>query len=133
MSITTVPVRQFEPGVPPLQRRIVTLKKLAKAGISTWVSLAPVIPGIVMVDLDRLFEDLNDAGVSRVSFGVLRFAGYEESRKMFEAVADMTTAEALEGRDDLVARLSDLINRHGMQSSMEASDWKAVDEPTPLG
>jgi hypothetical protein len=86
-----------------------------------------------MVDLDQLFEDLNDAGVSRVSFGVLRFAGYEESRKMFEATAEMTTAEALVGRDDLVARLSDLVNRYGMQSSMEPADWKTVNVATPLG
>jgi DNA repair photolyase len=133
MSITTVPDRKFEPGVSPLSRRIDTLKKLAKAGVTTWVSLAPVVPGIVMVDLDQLFEDLNDAGVSRVSFGVLRFAGYEESRKMFEATAEMTTAEALVGRDDLVARLYDLINRYGMKSSMEAADWKAIKDPTPLG
>ena len=55
MSVTTAPVRRFEPGVPPLQRRIDTLRKLARAGIPTWVSLAPVIPGVMMVNLDRLF------------------------------------------------------------------------------
>ncbi|HEV2226698.1 MAG TPA: radical SAM protein [Nitrososphaerales archaeon] len=123
MSITTVPVRQFEPGVPPLQRRVATLKKLADAGIQTWVSLAPVIPGIMMVDLDNLFEDLSDARVSSVSFGILRFTGYEESKRMFEEAAQMSTAEALVGREDVVARLSDLVKRHGMES-MDDTRWR---------
>ncbi len=130
MSITTVPVRQFEPGVPPLQRRIATLRKLAEAGIPTRVSLAPVIPGIVMVDLDRLFEDMSDAGVSSVSFGILRFTGYEESRKMFEEAAQMSTAEALVGREDVVARLSDLVRRFGMDAD-DSFEWRMDPSDSP--
>ena len=124
MSITTVPVRRFEPGVPPLERRINTLKKLNEAGIQTYVSLAPVIPGIVMVDLNRLFEDLADAGVKRVSYAVLRFAGYEESRKMFEDSTGMTFEEALDGRDELVARISTLVREHGMDA--EGGRWRTI-------
>ncbi|HEV2138333.1 MAG TPA: radical SAM protein [Nitrososphaerales archaeon] len=130
MSITTVPVRQFEPGVPPLQRRVATLKKLAEAGIQTWVSLAPVVPGIMMIDLDKLFEDLSDAGVSSVSFGILRFTGYEESKRMFEQAAHMSTAEALVGREDVVARLSDLVKRYGMES-MDDTKWKPDASASP--
>ena len=115
MSITTVPVRQFEPGVPPLQRRIGTLRALGRAGIPTWVSLAPVVPGIVMVDLEKLFEDLSAAGVTSLSFGILRFAGYEESRRKFEGMSGVSFAEALAGRDEMVARLSDLVRRYGMK------------------
>ena len=123
MSITTVPVRRFEPGVPPLRRRIETLRKLRAAGIRTWVSLAPVIPGLVMVDLDELFEELSGAGVRSVSYGVLRFVGYEESRKLFEETARMSTAEALVGRDELVGKLSDLVAKYGMQRS-DDMEWK---------
>lgn len=115
MSITTVPVRRFEPGVPPLKRRIETLRRLARAGIRTWVSLAPVIPRLMLVDLDELFEELKDVGVSSVSYGVLRFAGYEESRLLFEETARMTVAQAVEGRDDLVSRLSSLVKEHGLE------------------
>jgi DNA repair photolyase len=131
MSITTVPVRQFEPGVPPLQRRIDTLRKLAEAGIQTWVSLAPVIPGIMMVDLDKLFEDLSDAGVSSVSFGILRFTGYEESKKMFEEAAQMSTAEALVGREDVEARLTDLVKRYGMDTIADSTKWKPEMNDSP--
>ena len=131
MSITTVPVRRFEPGVPPLSRRIDTLKKLSEAGIHTYVSLAPVIPGIVMVDLEGLFEALADAGVKRVSYAVLRFAGYEESRKMFEKATGIAFAEALEGKDELVAKISSLAKQYGMDS--ERDEWmKTVSEDWSL-
>jgi DNA repair photolyase len=132
MSITTVPVRQFEPGVPPVRRRIETLKALGNAGITTWVSLAPVIPGIMMIDLDHLFEDLYDAGVSSVSYGILRFTGYEESRKMFEEAARMSTDEALVGRDDVVARLSALVKKYGMEHREDMSEWKPTNDSLVL-
>jgi DNA repair photolyase len=127
MSITTVPTRQFEPGVPPLQRRIATLRRLADAGIHTWVSLAPVIPGIMMVDLESLLVELRDAHVSWVSFGILRFIGYEESKAMFEAAAGMSTAEALAGRDEVVTRLSSLVRKYGMEPKEEMFGWKPMD------
>ena len=132
MSITTIPVRQIEPGVPPLQRRVETLRALSKAGISTWVSLAPVVPGLVMVDLDQLFEDLKDAGVPSVSFGVLRFSGYDESKKMFEAEAGMTAAEALVGRDEVVAKLSALVRQYGMEPHDDTAEWKPSKESPAL-
>ena len=132
MSITTVPDRRFEPGVPPLERRVATLKRLAEAGIQTWVSLAPVIPRIMMVDLDKLFFDLKEAGVSSVSFGVLRFAGYDESKKMFEDSAKMMFSEALEGRDALVNRLQELVRRYGMYPVDSAKEWKPKKEALAL-
>ena len=127
LSITSVPTRRLEPGVPPLVRRIDTLRRLNGAGITTYVSLAPVIPGIVMVDFDRLFRDLRDAGVSSVHLGVLTFSGYEESRRMFEGAAGMTTGEALVGRDELVAKLSGLIRNHSMEPKDDRAGW----EPEP--
>ena len=131
MSITTVPTRRYEPGVPPLQRRIDTLRKLSESGITTWVSLAPVIPGIVLVDMDELFEELSDAGVSYVTFGILRFVGYEESRLMFEATAGMSTDTALAGQDEIVARLSELVRRHSMVPKDEMSGWTPVLDASP--
>ena len=130
MSITTVPVRRFEPGVPPLQRRIDTLRKLSKSGILTWVSLAPVIPGIVLVDLEELFEELSSAGVSSVSFGALRFEGYEESRSMFEAAAAMGTSEALEGREQMMEKLSKLVRQYSMVPKDE-KEWRPDSEIPP--
>lgn len=132
MSITMVPVRRFEPGVPPLQRRIDTLRKLARAGISTWVSLAPVIPGIIMVDLDELFEELSDVGVSWVSFGLLRFSGYDESRMMFEAAAGTTIQAALADQAGVVARLSKLVRDYGMEPRENMAEWRPEPEASSL-
>ena len=132
MSITTVPVRQFEPGVPPLPRRIETLRRLAQEGIKTWVSLAPVIPGIILTDLESLFQELKDAGVRSVSFGILRFAGYEESKSMFEEAAGFTADEALSGREELVAKLSTLIEKFGMQADDTIMNWSSSPANFPL-
>lgn len=131
MSITSVPVREFEPGVPPLGRRIDTLRALSKAEIETWVSLAPVIPRLVMLDLDKLFYDLQEAGVSSVSFGILRFTGYEESKALFEATSGIRAESVLEGTDEMVARLSDLVRRYGM-SPMHDSPWKPEENNSSL-
>ena len=124
VSITTVPVRRFEPGVPPLRRRIDTLRRLAAEGITTWVSLAPVIPGAVLIDLDELFDELRDAGVGSVSFSVLRFKGYEDSRKLFEASSGMTATQALEGEERLVSKLSELVRKHGLRPRDGAIRWR---------
>ena len=124
MSITSVPTREYEPGVPPLVRRIDTLRRLHQEGIHTRVSLAPVIPNIIAVDLDMLFRDLSEAGVESVMFGVLRFAGYQESKKMFEEVTGMTAEEALVGREELVARLSKLVRSYGMDTRDDIEVWK---------
>lgn len=132
MSITSVPVRRYEPGVPPLRRRIDTLTKLSEAGIRTWVSLAPVIPGIMLVDMDDLFEELGSAGVSSVSFSLLRFEGYEESRQMFEAMAGMRTDEALTGREQIVAKLSRLVRKHSMTPRDEMSGWAPGIRDSPI-
>lgn len=131
MSITSVPVRQFEPGVPPLARRINTLKALSAAGIRTWVSLAPIIPGIVLVDLDQLFADLSEAGVSSVSFGILRFKGYEISKAMFEESIGLMVADALRGSEEIVQRLSRLVREYGMEADGD-SDWKQSDTYSSL-
>jgi DNA repair photolyase len=131
MSITTVPVKKFEPGVPPLERRIETLRRLGASGIKTWVSLAPVIPGLLMVDLDRLFANLSEANVGWVSFGLLRFVGYEESKAMFEAASGMSTSDALVGREEVVAKLSKLVRDHGMEPRDDTTGWKA-DQEAPV-
>lgn len=34
----------FEPGAPPIQRRLQALQKLHEAGIRTWVFIAPILP-----------------------------------------------------------------------------------------
>lgn len=124
MSITSVPNRMFEPRVPPLERRLETLRRLSEEGITTWVSLAPIIPNLFMVDLEGLLKKLKEAGVSAIHAGVLRFEGYEDSRKMFEEKSGASYYGAILGSDSLIHKVNDLIARYGFDTSPKIFEWK---------
>jgi DNA repair photolyase len=83
-SISTAGGRLYEPGVPPLERGLETLRALSDAGIETCVSLAPVVPWIATVDVGSPLARLRTAGVGAVTPGLLRFQGCETPREMFE-------------------------------------------------
>ena len=53
----------------------------------------------------------------------LRFMGYEESRALFEETARMSTHDALMGKEDVVARLSELVRKSGMEPK-HGPEWK---------
>lgn len=60
--------RIFEPGAPSPSRRIEAMRKLSKAGISTWVFLGPVLPYFFDSEksLEKLMEEVKLAGASGV-------------------------------------------------------------------
>lgn len=93
LSISSVPSSYYEPGVPPLQARITALKKLSDEMISTWMSLAPVIPQLILTDLELLFRKLEEVCVATATISLLRFGGYEESKEMFEYHPGRTASE----------------------------------------
>jgi DNA repair photolyase len=129
-SISTAASREFEPGVPPLERRLETLRRLAAEGIQTWVSLAPVIPGLMTFEIDALLSKLRDARVGAVAAGLLRFQGYEASREMFEAATGMSAEEALESGQDVIARVRDAVEKAGFKSPDELFDWAPPSTPS---
>lgn len=128
LSISTVPDRFYEPGVPSLERRIDVLKRLSSVGIQTWVSLAPIVPQLILTDLERLIEKLAEAGVSSVSPGILRFQGYEESKAMFERITGTPSAPLMRGGDETLARVQGLLRRYSLDRSDELLRWSAADE-----
>lgn len=125
-SISTASDRFYEPGVPPLERRLETLRALADAGIMTWVSLAPVVPGIVTLEVEGLLSRLRETGVGTVAPGLLRFQGYDASREMFERSTGMDAKTALEGGEEVIARVRDAVSRAGFKPAGEFFSW---DEP----
>lgn len=127
-SISTVPDRFYEPGVSPLERRIECLKRLSSEGIRTWVSLAPIIPQLVLTDLESLADKLADAGVSSVTAGLLRFQGYEESRAMFERATGKNSALMMEGGDATLEQVRELLRKHALDRSEEMFEWSAKEE-----
>lgn len=67
--------KDIEPGAPSIERRLKALKQLYNEGISTYVMLSPIFPGITDINLivnevkeyvpEIAFENLNLRGVSK--------------------------------------------------------------------
>jgi DNA repair photolyase len=129
-SISTAATRTFEPGVPPLERRLETLRRLAEEGIETWVSLAPVIPGIVTFEVEGLLSKLREAKVGAVTPGLLRFQGYDASRKMFEAATGMAAEKALECGEGVIAGVKEAVARAGFKGPDELFRWEPPRGPS---
>jgi DNA repair photolyase len=123
-SISSVPGRLFEPGVVPVERRIETLRALGEAGIRTWVSMAPLVPGMMGIEVSDLLGKLRAAGVSSVSAGILRFRGYRESKEMFERVAGVSAEELTAGADETIARVRGLIAEFGFERRESFFEWR---------
>jgi DNA repair photolyase len=123
-SISSVSTRFYEPGVVSVSRRIETLRKLRENGITTWVSMAPMIPKLVLEDVDYVLKKLKVARVSCVVFGMLRFVGYEESRIMFEERTNKSSASVMMGEREVRERVGKLVAGHGLSDSESVLEWK---------
>ncbi len=64
--------RKVEPQAPSISKRFATMETLAKAGISTAVSIAPVIPGLNDHDIPQILSRARDAGAQDATFILLR-------------------------------------------------------------
>ncbi|HUH99527.1 MAG TPA: radical SAM protein [Nitrososphaerales archaeon] len=122
-SISTGSGRFYEPGVPPLERRLETLRALAKAGIETWVSFAPIIPGVREEEIEHLLAKMREAGVRAVTAGLLRFQGYDVSRENFERSTGMMAEEIPKTGQETMASVRAAISRLGFQPSERFFDW----------
>jgi DNA repair photolyase len=65
----------IEPYVATPQRRMKTIERLASAGLSVGVNVAPVIPGLSDADIPRILEAAHAAGARRAGFVFLRLPG----------------------------------------------------------
>ncbi|MDR4483493.1 MAG: PA0069 family radical SAM protein, partial [Nitrospirales bacterium] len=64
--------RKVEPQAPSITKRFETLEQLSKAGISTAVSIAPVIPGLNEHDIPQILSRAHDAGAQHAAYILLR-------------------------------------------------------------
>jgi DNA repair photolyase len=67
--------RAIEPGVATPARRFVTIERLAKAGISVNVNIAPVIPGLSDRDIPKILESAAAARARSAAMIMLRLPG----------------------------------------------------------
>jgi DNA repair photolyase len=80
LTVTGLPPaaqRFFEPGAPSTRRRINALTRLAADGARVAAFFGPVVPHFADSEeaIDRLFEDLERAGVKRVLVDKLNYLG----------------------------------------------------------
>ena len=75
--------RVMEPGVATPARRLLTVERLSRAGVSVHVNVAPVIPGLTDRDIPRILEAAARAGARSASMILLRLPG--NVRHVFEA------------------------------------------------
>jgi DNA repair photolyase len=75
LSVTTLDAklaRAMEPRASTPNRRLETLKQLTEAGVPTSVMVAPVIPGLTDMELERILERAAAAGVTGAGYVLLR-------------------------------------------------------------
>jgi DNA repair photolyase len=71
--------RKVEPQAPSTAKRFEAMRKLAEAGISTGISIAPVIPGLNDDDIPELLLRARQAGACVATHSLLRISGSVES------------------------------------------------------
>jgi DNA repair photolyase len=131
-SISSVSNHFFEPGVPSIEKRIDALCKLRDAGIKTWVSMAPIVPSVILHELESVFAELKRAKISGISLGMLRFIGYEASRVMFEERTGVTSKEALARGSEVMQKARDLAAKHGLDTTLSSLSWRSKESSEHL-
>jgi DNA repair photolyase len=71
--------RKVEPRAPSITKRFEVMKTLAEAGISTGISIAPVIPGLNEEDIPDLLLRAREAGARATTYALLRLPGSAEA------------------------------------------------------
>lgn len=109
--------RKMEPHAPSISKRFETMKALSEAGISTGISIAPVIPGLNDEAIPELLERARAAGACTATFVLLRLSGSVESvflERVKEAFPDRFTKITNRLRDVRGGRLSEsaFFDRH---------------------
>ncbi len=86
ISLTTLDprlARAMEPRAATPARRLHAISELTRAGVSTGVLTAPMIPGLNDVEMEKLLEAASRAGARHAGYVLLRLP--HEIREMFEA------------------------------------------------
>jgi DNA repair photolyase len=75
LSVTTLDpqlARTMEPRAATPMRRMETLRRLSQAGVPTTVMIAPIIPAINDMDIERILDAAKMAGVQQAGYVLLR-------------------------------------------------------------
>ncbi len=70
--------RKVEPQAPSIAKRLEAMRILSEAGISTGVSVAPIIPGLNEDDIPKILARAREAGARDAVYVLLRLEGSVE-------------------------------------------------------
>ncbi|MGH7254207.1 MAG: radical SAM protein, partial [Nitrospirales bacterium] len=70
--------RKVEPQTPSVAKRLEAMRELSKAGVSTGISIAPIIPGFNEDEIPFLLRRAREAGATTATYSVLRLPGNVE-------------------------------------------------------
>jgi hypothetical protein len=91
--------------------------------------MAPIIPQLILTDMQSLFQKIKIARVATVNLGVLRFIGYEESRIMFEERTGKTAREVMIDGQEVRRKLVEMAHGYGLDTSGACLSWKPSEGP----
>ena len=78
ISITTLEDslrRKLEPRSATVQKRLITIRELKKAGIQVGVLIGPVIPGLNNQEIPSIIEATSEAGAEYAAYSMIRLNG----------------------------------------------------------
>jgi DNA repair photolyase len=119
--------RKVEPYANRPSNRFEAMRRLADAGVSTGVMVAPIIPGLNDVDIPELLERARDAGARRASMTLLRLPA--EVRPVFEErIAEHFPDRARKIRNGILAVKNGTLNRSAFGERFEGTGarWEAI-------
>jgi DNA repair photolyase len=119
----------YEPRVPPVASRLRTLRLLSEAGVPTFASVAPLLPGTTLDDLRSLLGALREAGARAVFVDPLSLSPYPAATRRMRSLGGREfapgEAEALLGGFESEAL------RAGLPVHRRLFAWRSGSRPPP--
>lgn len=121
--------RAFDPFAPPIDARFETMERLARAGLSVGVALAPIIPGVNDSMIPAILERAAAAGATQSFLSLLRLP--REVREVFdvrleEVLPDRARKVRNGIREMREGRMSDA--RFGSRMRGSGVRWQAIEQ-----
>lgn len=122
--------RVLEPFAAPIAKRFESLRMLREEGVTTGVSLSPIIPGLNDSDVPALLEQAREAGAERAFMSLLRLPG-EVKDVFFERVREGLHPKRVEKITNALIEMrgGQLYDpRFGQRMSGQGKRWQLVEQ-----
>ena len=126
--------RKVEPQAPSIAKRLEAMRILSEAGISTGVSVAPIIPGLNEDDIPEILARAREAGARDAVYVLLRLAGSVEPvflERMGRNVPDRITKITNRIKEVRGGKLSD--SRFFRRHEGDGTYWQMIERLFEVG